>query len=377
MTVLRLIADDLTGALDAGAPFVARTGPLPVRWTAPVPPPRPGASLVLDGGSRELAAGAAAEAAARLAPILTGAGLAFKKIDSLLRGHVALELDACLTAAAGGFAACVLAPAFPFQGRVTRGGRQHVRGRGGAWTPLATDLAAELSALGRPPVPVRRPDDLLRVEGGGIALCVAETDTDLAAIVVAGRRLGGPALWCGTGGLAAALAGDAPAPAAPPPPRPPLLIIVGSDHPVARRQVEVLVSMTARPVRIEAGDDAPGATAARLRGALDGGPGLALLTFRLAPGATRATAAAGIRERLARVLPALDAPPSGLIVTGGATLLAAALAVDADHLELHGQLMPGVPVSRVRGGPWDGVAVASKSGAFGAPDLLARLAAPP
>ena len=65
----------------------------------------------------------------------------------LENGDVAAELDATLGAAP--FAACVLAPAFPFQGRITRGGRQHVRGADGAWTPLAVGLAAELAALGQ------------------------------------------------------------------------------------------------------------------------------------------------------------------------------------------------------------------------------------
>jgi uncharacterized protein YgbK (DUF1537 family) len=35
--------------------------------------------------------------------------------------------------------------------------------------------------------------------------------------------------------------------------------------------------------------------------------------------------------------------------------------------------LPGVPVSRIGGGLWDGVRLISRSGAFGAPDFLARL----
>ena len=57
---LRLIADDLTGALDAAAPFAAADRPLPVRW-----PPLPGearGSLVLDTETREVDGAAAADA---------------------------------------------------------------------------------------------------------------------------------------------------------------------------------------------------------------------------------------------------------------------------------------------------------------------------
>ena len=63
----------------------------------------------------------------------------------------------------------------------------------------------------------------------------AETDADLDAIVAEGRRLTGRVLWCGTGGLAGALAGHGTVP------RPvlplPLLALIGSDHPVSRAQV--------------------------------------------------------------------------------------------------------------------------------------------
>jgi uncharacterized protein YgbK (DUF1537 family) len=47
-----------------------------------------------------------------------------------------------------------------------------------------------------------------------------------------------------------------------------------------------------------------------------------------------------------------------------------------ERLDVTGEIMPGVPRSIMRGGRWDGVAVISKSGAFGAPDLLQQLAAP-
>ena len=40
------------------------------------------------------------------------------------------------------------------------------------------------------------------------------------------------------------------------------------------------------------------------------------------------------------------------------------------YLVVDGQIAPGVPWSHIRGGMWDGVRVISKSGAFGAPDLL-------
>src|SRR5215208_376605 len=53
MTGLRLIADDLTGALDTAAEFVGLVGPVPVYWSGAIPLDLP-PSAALDSGTREL-----------------------------------------------------------------------------------------------------------------------------------------------------------------------------------------------------------------------------------------------------------------------------------------------------------------------------------
>ncbi|MGA8192577.1 MAG: four-carbon acid sugar kinase family protein, partial [Acetobacteraceae bacterium] len=196
MTDLRLLADDLTGALDSAARFVPLTGVVPTCWKLPADLPQ---SLALDSGTRELDAADALSAIAPVAPLLDDGDPAFKKIDSLMRGHVVLELAAC----ARRFDHCIVAPAFPFQGRITRNGRQLVR-TGTGWRDTGVDLSA-----------------------AGVRVCDAETDADLDAIVAAGRSLAGRVLWCGTGGLAAALAGRVAVPR-PRLPRP-ILALIGSD----------------------------------------------------------------------------------------------------------------------------------------------------
>ena len=45
-------------------------------------------------------------------------------------------------------------------------------------------------------------------------------------------------------------------------------------------------------------------------------------------------------------------------------------ALGAEALLVTGELGPGVPCSRIEGGRWAGATVISKSGAFGAPELL-------
>ena len=59
-----------------------------------------------------------------------------------------------------------------------------------------------------------------------------------------------------------------------------------------------------------------------------------------------------------------------LFVTGGETLSVVLKAVGARSLDCLGEIGPGLPMSIVRGGKLDGCSIVSKSGGFGAPDLL-------
>src|SRR4051794_5033136 len=188
---LRLIADDLTGALDTAAQFVPLTGPVPVFWPGRIPDTAP-PSAAIDSGTREQDAAEAAATAAGLAGILTPGPdvIAWFKLDSLLRGHPGRQLAATLRRAP--VQRCIIAPAFPFQGRVTRGGLQYARSAEG-WRQVGEDLAATLAAQGLEIHPAR-PGDAVP---DGISLWDAETDDDLRRIADGGRALGASVLWCG------------------------------------------------------------------------------------------------------------------------------------------------------------------------------------
>ena len=217
MTRFRLLADDLTGALDSAARFAGRFGTVPVAWAE-----QPDAGvLALDSDSRDLPQAEAERRVAALAPALAGADLAFLKIDSLLRGHIAAELAVCM--AAGQYNAVAIVPAFPAQGRITRHGRQLAHG-----SDVGVDLAGQLAARGVP-VALRRPGDALPP---GVSYWDAETDADLAEIATMAR---GRVLWCGTGGLAGALGGAIPTLSARLPR--PAFALIGSNHPAAIAQL--------------------------------------------------------------------------------------------------------------------------------------------
>ena len=67
------------------------------------------------------------------------------------------------------------------------------------------------------------------------------------------------------------------------------------------------------------------------------------------------------------------AQPAGLFLTGGLTARACLLALEARGLRLEQEPLPGIAAGRALGGDWDGRAVVTKAGGFGAPDAIKRL----
>lgn len=340
---LRLLADDLTGALDSAAAFAG--GEDKVRVFLDGTPH--GAVAALDLACRDGSESEAVAAVQAAAQFLEGAEVAFFKIDSLLRGPWAAMLAALWRR--GHFRHCILAPAFPAQGRITRGGRQWIRAASGAWEMLPGDPAAALAA-----------------QGARLVARDAESDGDLRALAAEGRALAPPVLWCGTAGLARALAG-APVPREKFLPGP-VLGVIGSRHPVALAQIGVFEQRAGRrALLLEGHPQEP----AQIRHAL-ATQGAALLQVAIPPGTEPPEAARRIGAVLARTLPALSAPGS-LIVAGGETLRAVCAVLGVRHLEIDAEMMPGIPCARLGEGAWAGVRLVSKSGAFGAPDRLAWL----
>jgi D-threonate/D-erythronate kinase len=350
MTIVRLLADDLTGALDTAAEFVPLTGTLPVVWAN-----RSGldltGSVALDSATREFKPREAAAQLREWLGHLRDADIAFKKIDSLLRGPTMAEIAACMRA--GFWRYCALAPAFPYQGRITRGGRQYRRD-GHGWSAVSADLIATLQAFD---VPAHRGPTLQP----GVTVFDAETDADLQRVAATVRGCCDPVLWVGSGGLAQALAAGS-IPAAPMPLPRPILGLFGSDQPATADQLAACA-----PHWLELDDAAfhlvPGRLSER---------GVVLVSFRLPPDTARASAAARIAAAIGRLTDRLE-PPGTVVVAGGETLRSLCDAVGTTSLLVQGRLVPGVPTSVMQGGRWDGITVVSKSGAFGCPHLLRDL----
>ncbi len=331
MTTLRILADDLTGALDSAATFA---GEVPVFLDAPGAPEGSGVSVVATA-TRDMPA---AELPALLAPSLPwlrGADVAFKKVDSLLRGNTFVE---CAHVASG-FDRVVFAPAFPQQGRLTHDGRAWVEQPGASMSqPIGERPIAEAFA-GLPLPEVWVPD--------------ARSDDDLRRIAALSLQEASRGwLWCGSAGLAQALAevhGLRSAGAAPiVPSAPPVMLVSASHHAVSRRQW------------------------ARLRGAV--APSADLALFDLSPAERLSpTQAAELLARQTGEIAAGPVRPATLIVVGGDTLRALCQASGARSLLAQASPRAGWGRARLVGGRWDGVPVFSRSGAFGDDEDLVEI----
>jgi len=407
MTRIAILADDLTGAADAGACF-AQAG-LATLVALDTAAKRPGCDvLVLSTESRHLAQDEAVACTQQVAAQVrrqcgeSDTNWIYKKIDSTLRGHPEAELAMLMHAL--GLERALVAPAFPAQGRTTVGGRQHVDGAPLERTPFGGQVSSsDLLELfdvraGSPPACLI---DLKTVRCGphavsgllaGLdpAICVAdaETDADLATLAVAALACH-TRLLCGSAGLARALAGVLPSsagrqgrrglPALGPPAASrhagPILVVAGSRHARTLRQVELAGQRGAAIVRpapaLLDGDAATmGRIAQAAAGWLAAGRNVVLTTTGLAdsPSGPQAVAAC-----LAQVTCRLVAGGyvAGLILTGGDVAGAVCAALGASALCLQGEVGPGVAWGFIVDGRLPGLPFVTKAGGFGAEDTLA------
>jgi uncharacterized protein YgbK (DUF1537 family) len=403
MPQILIIADDLTGAADTGAAFAKAGWSTLVLLDSDARLPEADV-LVVSTESRDLAR---EEATARVRQAVRRTlersvgdiPTVYKKIDSTLRGHPGAELGAVMGAL--DLPGALVAPAFPAQGRTTRGGRGLVDGVPVEDTPFGREVAcSDLLAL----FGTERLIDLNRVRRGPDAICQAldaapsgvvvadaETDADLAAVARAALR-SGPRLWCGSAGLARALAelfqcqssrridtsgdqspdvsirAEPSTPIENTPSRTPgsVLVVAGSGHPRTARQVEVARGWGAAVIQTTVGA-VEGATQQAARRLADGEHVI------LTPAEAPAFDGQAVAEALGTTTQGLVAEGhvGGLVLTGGETAAAICAALGASALWLRGETQPGIAWGVLLGGVLPGLPVVTKAGGFGADEALA------
>lgn len=335
---LAIIADDLTGALDAAAPFagrglsvrVALSPELAARAVAE------GADIVAISTQSRDGSEAQARAAVRTTLAALPRGLRIlKKIDSRLKGHLQAEIAALEPVR------MLVAPAIPDFGRVTRSGA--VTGFGVA-TPIP--VAARLGSLAER---ADIPDVATATE-----MQAALTDTPDDALLVGARGLA----------EALAIAMTDRAEATPIHPRAErALIVVGSQDPITTAQAE-RVAATGQILRLLAplGDLDAAATDAAA-------PYLLVQATPATPGRDPDQVAQALA---ASIHPALTRGRDAIVLTGGATAEAALTRMGIGLLDLRGECLPGLPVADALTDA--GVTrIIAKSGGFGDENTLVTL----
>ncbi len=345
-----LVADDLTGACDAAAPF-ATAGRRAMVMLAPEADVGEARVLAVTTDSRGLRPdeirAAMSAAAARLPAV--PARVVFKKIDSTLRGNTGVEIAAALETF--GCRAAVVCPAFPAMHRVVRQGHLYVA-TAADFTPV--HVPTHLSSAHRTAGELRA-----AISGGERIISLdAECDSDLDSIAAEIAALDGPILWAGSAGLAGALARSiSPGPYRAPKPAHtgPVLFCIGSDHAATLAQQAAL--LTARDtVLLECPDGGA------ICQALAFGQHVLLCIPR------DPTVAGSLCEWLP------GAPAAALLFSGGDTASLLCRALGVTSIALCDEIVPGIPRGVLQGGALDGMPVVTKSGGFGNCDALIEIA---
>lgn len=245
-TPVIVVADDFTGANDAGSSLAQAGARVQVLFSSETP--LDVATADVWAISTDSRAASADEAAARTADVvrrhksLIAAGWLFKKIDSTLRGNIGAEVRAAQ--AACGKKLALIVPAVPRLGRVTRSGVVEVNGVALTDTEYASDpktpviSARVLTQLGIDGCEIdlatlrsdRFPGLLARLQGA--VVIDAECESDIARIMAAAAQLAERPLLVGAAGLSDALGAQLAVQV-----NAPVLAVIGSMSAIAQQQV--------------------------------------------------------------------------------------------------------------------------------------------
>lgn len=364
-----IIADDLTGALDAAAPF-ARRGIGSRVLLNDNAAPAAAEVVALSTETRDAPRDAVDRVALSLLTLQhLGATNVFKKIDSTLRGDFGTEIVTLLDRMPLGTVA-LICPAHPDMGRTVVDGRLRVRD-----DPQALDIAdylpepSERLVLGTP---------LSEPQNARFLIADAEDSSNLAVIVEWAQQSRRRVLLVGSGGLAAAIALGSPSsedvtatdernPVSRVMQGDPLLAVAGSRHRQTSLQISAVASHAGVAYLPLEAIEKPGDWESRALAARRASTKLVTLTAggRLAVDPRR------LESRLAEAAEAVvRAGVAGLFLTGGSTARAVLDRLGTQAVDLEGELEPGVPIGRAVAGICDSLPVITKAGGFGTANVI-------
>ena len=327
-----VIADDLTGALEAGSKFAAHGLPATIT-SVPDMAVVGGPVVVTNSDTRH---SGPAEAARKISMLLETARqhkpwLIYKKTDSTLRGNIGPEIGAILSAFPDRDVLYV--PAYPAMGRTVRHGELLVDGVPVNRTAFAADSLNPIY------------ESSVQATLGGVPATIldGETDEDIRAAAQHIAGSGTPPIVAGPAAIAGALAECVPMERTPPR-RPPKIrrcvVVNGSMHPTSAAQIEY----------------------ARERSVFDAD--WTLLEYDGEDAGVERARSVG--SRVAQFL--RDNPVDAIIIFGGDTAYGIHQALGGHDILSCSEALPGVPVSRI-----GTLHLVTKAGGFGKRNLLEEL----
>ncbi len=400
MNSIGIIADDLTSAMEGAGAFSKMGCPgAVILETKKVAELSNLPCIAIDTDSRTASPVEARKRIEAAVKELSDRPILIKTMDSTLRGHVALEIDAAFRMS--GRPLAIVAPAFPAEGRCTRSGLQYVNGH----------LVSDTSFRHDPQWPVQTSDICQLLEDVRIDTVVLVKTSEIESLnhrlQMRDSRLSRPSvwvvdgqeqndlhqlcaavnnprevLWVGSPGLLIALASQFGCFQSAPQSqdvsrshRGPVIVAVGSVNSTSRGQLAQLkhrmdthiVTLDPMTFKKEA-VDRMSQEEQQLPAAMSADSVLIVTTQNTTVSPDEypvfASALAHAVDRLSKRFSS-----NRYVLTGGDTALNVLRQLGAFGFELTGELEPGIPEARLIGS--NGIVI-TKAGGFGDPDVLIR-----
>ncbi len=416
-----VLADDLTGAMDAGVQLVNKGITASVVFDARniKDIQQDSDVIIVDTESRNIDPERAYDKVSRAVDTLKESGmeLIYKKVDSTMRGNIGSEMDAVLDRK--GKQMMIMAPALPYNGRTTIEGIHYVNGVPLAETELARDPFSPVKNSYIPAIiqeQCNRKAALLGLntlrkgegsiqgfirkameDGFSLIISDAEDEKDLELLAGGIRETENRALLCGSAGLftfleraygslankdkapneiTAAMANNKPKP---------VVAICGSPALMSRKQVDfaacnlkntVLIRANSEELLIPLEHEVDEALDKGMNIIIDGTDASKeelLKRYINSPDMLKERSAA-VQKLLAQFLGfILDRTRlKGLILLGGDTAVSMCRHMGALGIRIAGEVEPYIPFGTLIGGENNGLVVVTKAGGFGNEATLAK-----
>lgn len=390
-----IVADDFTGASDTGVQLANMGFNVNVRFAMDDSPEE---SVVLDTETRNVDRHVAET---RLEKLLSASNLSqysevIKKVDSTLRGNIAVEIRTIVSKISPELV--VFAPALPDVDRWITDGILYVDHVKGMQTdfgddplkPIQTDDIRQILQSAFPDRKVQHfPLETLRAPSFSISSSVqycsfdAQNNEDLRTIVQAAKATQKRVLWVGSAGLTDALLRETMDVK-------PALALVGSVSDVTRRQLHVAAANGIELINLPVGS-------IYVAGDYDKYVAKAVQKIKAGKDVVLMSSAAYDRQEMSKTIATLTqhavsdqeinhviqtilsgvcrqvmrlTQVSGLFVSGGETAKGLLTISKATGAQILTEIAPGIPLLKVTGGEFDGLHVITKAGAFGDDRLI-------